>query len=222
MATLKERILELVSSKSGITDAQLAKSLGKRHQHVNAEARRLAEAGRLRRRPRPDGDIGNYPAATAERTAPAPPVPPSQPTVVPDDARPKTPLNTAGLEAHLQEYLSHREPGTRYASFDYCFNYFQTFREQGRLSDLLRADTVQLSCLQLGFYLASWGMFRGSADLLQRSARHLVPLIEVIAKAPSDIWQIDAHMYGDGRCPVIFEMARRIRVPLGLRPQTLS
>lgn len=36
---------------------------------------------------------------------------------------------------------------------------------------------MEVSCLHLGFYLASWGMLRGSSDLLQRSARHLVPLM---------------------------------------------
>jgi len=172
--------------KPGITDAQLARSLGKRHQHVNAQAHELERAGWLRRRPGPDGNIGNYPTATADLTPWALSVRPSQATVVPDHAGPKTQQDTAGLEAHLHEYLSHRAAGARYASFDYCFNYFQTYREQGRLPDLLRADTIQLSCLQLGIYLASWGMFRGAADLLQRSARHLVPLIEIIEPPP--VW----------------------------------
>jgi len=214
MATVKKRILELVSSEPGITDARLATSLQKRHPHVNAEARKLEEAGRLRRRRRPDGDIGNYPAAMRAPAAHEPIGRSAQSTVVPDDASSETQQDAASPETHLQKYLSHRAPEARYASFDYCFNYFQTYREQGRLPDLLRADTVQQSCLQLGFYLASWGMFRGAADLLQRSARHLVPLIEVIVKAPPDIWEVDAHMYGDGTCPVIFEVTDQVRAAL--------
>jgi hypothetical protein len=88
------------------------------------------------------------------------------------------------IEANLKAYLGRREPRARYTSFDYCFNYFQSHREGGRLLELLRGDALQLSCLHLGFYLASWGMLRGSSELLQRSVRNFVPLVEVIANAP--------------------------------------
>ena len=49
------------------------------------------------------------------------------------------------------------------------------------------SSNMQLSCLQLGFYLASWGMLRGSTDLLKRSVKHLAPLVEAIADAPPRI-----------------------------------
>lgn len=32
---------------------------------------------------------------------------------------------TADIEANLKAFLGARLPGARYASFDYCFNYFQ-------------------------------------------------------------------------------------------------
>lgn len=86
-------------------------------------------------------------------------------------------------------------PDLRYASFDYCFNYFQSFRESGAIPELASPERLQESCLQLGFYLANWGMYRGSADLLQRSARYLVPTIEVIAGMDSRVWEIDADGY---------------------------
>ena len=114
----------------------------------------------------------------------------------------------------MQAYLGAREPTARYASFDYCFNYFQSHREQRKLPELLRGDVLQLSCLHLGFYLASWGMLRGSSDLLQRSVRAFVPLITVIANAPAEIWEADANMYGDGSCPVVFDTAHRIAAAL--------
>jgi hypothetical protein len=118
------------------------------------------------------------------------------------------------IESNLKIYLGKREPSARYTSFDYCFNYFQAHREEGRLSELLCGDALQLSCLHLGFYLASWGMLRGSTDLLQRSARNFVPLVDVIANAPPAIWDMDAHVYGDGNCPTLFETARRIQEAL--------
>ena len=68
-------------------------------------------------------------------------------------------------EANIRTYLdgddanSGRDPTGRYASFDYCFNYFQSFRTYP--AELTSPGNLELSCLQLGFYLASWGMLRG-------------------------------------------------------------
>lgn len=105
------------------------------------------------------------------------------------------------LDENISKYLDGaassdgRTPNARYASFDYCFNYFQSFREAGNIEAVAKGENIQTTCLHLGFYLASWGMFRGSADLLQRSARHLVPAIELIAAADVELWEIDAHCY---------------------------
>lgn len=100
------------------------------------------------------------------------------------------------LDANLRRYLDGgigsggRKPNERYASFGYCFNYFQSFRELGNISALADPANVQLSCVQLGFYLASWGMLRGSAELLQKSARQLVPIIEVVAGTDASLWDL--------------------------------
>jgi len=56
---------------------------------------------------------------------------------------------------------------------------------------------MQMSCLQLGFYLASWGMFRGSSTLLLKSARHHVPVIDLIAAAPADAWKLADRQVGE-------------------------
>jgi len=107
------------------------------------------------------------------------------------------------LEANIKRYLDGesdtdgRKADARYASFDYCFNYFQAHREADNIAALASPPNLQLSCLHLGFYLASWGMLRGSAELLQRSARHLVPIITLIAAADPVLWNIDADRYTD-------------------------
>lgn len=123
-------------------------------------------------------------------------------------------MESIDIEANLKIYLGAREPTGRYASFDYCFNHFQFHREQDRLPDLVEGEVLQLSCLHLGFYLASWGMLRGSSHLLRRSVKHYVPLIEVIANAPPEIWALDAEHYGDGNCAGLFETAQHIRAAL--------
>jgi hypothetical protein len=89
-----------------------------------------------------------------------------------------------------------RMPDERYASFDYCYNYFQSFHERGAERALAEDENVQASCLQVGFYLASWGMLRGAATLLNKSVRHFRGLVQVIANAESRVWDIDVCDYG--------------------------
>jgi hypothetical protein len=126
-------------------------------------------------------------------------------------------VKSLDLDANLRRYLDGgdgsggRAPNERYASFDYCFNYFQSFRETRDVSALASPANAQLSCLQLGYYLASWGMLRGSADLLQKSARHLMPIIEVVARSDSSLWELDAHCYTESNIRLLLDLANTIR-----------
>jgi len=126
-------------------------------------------------------------------------------------------LNSVNLDTNLRRFLDGgpnsggRKPNERYASFDYCFNYFQSFRESGNISALASPGNIQISCLQLGFYLASWGMLRGSAELLQKSARHLTPIIEVVAGTDPSLWELDAHCYTESNILRLSDLANTIR-----------
>ena len=115
------------------------------------------------------------------------------------------------IEANIRTYLKDRRSTDRYASFDYCFNYFQSRREDGRIGELANGPELQLACLHLGFYLASWGMYRGSTVLLQRSVAYLVPVIEGIARTPNAAWSIDADGYSHEACRLLLDTASRIR-----------
>jgi hypothetical protein len=117
---------------------------------------------------------------------------------------------TVNIDANLAAFMGYRTPETRYASFDYCFNHFQEARESGDTAKLADDDHRMLSCLQLGFYLASWGMMRGSGDLLQRSVRDLVPVVEMIAAEPASTWAFDAHCLG-ARTEEVLALSRRLR-----------
>lgn len=114
------------------------------------------------------------------------------------------------IEANLNAYLKTRGPTERYTSFDYCFNHFQQHRERNGLADLVAGANMQISCLHLGFYLASWGMLRGSAALLRRSARHYMPVIQVIASSGPAIWDLDADCYDDAGWDVVSQTAAQI------------
>lgn len=96
--TLQDDVLRLVRTQPGITDAELAKRTGKRHQAVNQACRELAQAGRIERREGP-GSIQNHPArlasAASSKTTPAPPMKPSP-----------TPTTTATTTATLSRGLA--------------------------------------------------------------------------------------------------------------------
>jgi hypothetical protein len=120
------------------------------------------------------------------------------------------------IERHFTQYIAGRSPDGRYASFDYCYEHFQRARDSDELELLMEGDRLQLSCLHLGFYLASWGMLRGSGDLLQRSARDLVPVVEAIASEPVATWTVDADTLQDAAGEVLAaagRIRRAFRVP---------
>jgi hypothetical protein len=51
---------------------------------------------------------------------------------------------------------------------------------------------------------------RGSGDLLQRSVRDLVPVVEMIASEPASTWDFDAHCLGS-RTDEVLALSRRVR-----------
>jgi hypothetical protein len=93
------------------------------------------------------------------------------------------------IEDVVGNYLDLGKPEHRYSSFDYCYNYFHT-------DDDLTKD-MEKSCFVLSFYLASWGMFRGSSFLLQKSAKYFVKTIEYINSLEKSLWKIDVDNYND-------------------------
>jgi hypothetical protein len=118
---------------------------------------------------------------------------------------------TVDIDRNVDTYLRNRRAEARYSSFDYCYNYFQSFHDSDQVSELASPQRRQESCLQIAFYLASWGMLRGSSDLLQRSARYYLALIDAIVGAPPAIWNLDVAGYDEGAFDLLFSVQRRIR-----------
>lgn len=76
----------------------------------------------------------------------------------------------------------------RERSWDFCFNYFQSHPRP--------TEAMEMSCLQLGYYLASWGMLRGSSFLFgETNVRHYQRTIEVIEQHNSNLTGIDVDRY---------------------------
>lgn len=67
------------------------------------------------------------------------------------------------------------DPIGRARSWDFCFDYFQSHPEP--------TQDMERSCLQLGYYLASWGMLRGSSYLFRSTnLRHYMEAVEIIER----------------------------------------
>lgn len=66
-------------------------------------------------------------------------------------------------------------PNHRYLSWEHCYNIFSTER-------LKKSPDIDLLSLHLGFYLASWGMMRGSSQLLQKDYKIHTGAINILLK----------------------------------------
>ncbi|MDD8025557.1 MAG: hypothetical protein PHI34_03505 [Acidobacteriota bacterium] len=83
-------------------------------------------------------------------------------------------------------YDEGKEEHHRNRSWNHCYNYFRQSRPKG-----LAADR-DLAALQLAFYLASWGMYRGSSFLLQHAYTVHRGVIDLISEARFDtLWAAD-------------------------------
>ena len=108
-----------------------------------------------------------------------------------------------------------RKPDERYASFDFCYNYFYSFYKENKLNELANEKNLQMSCLQLGFYLASWGMMRGSSFLLEKSVKNYKNLIVAISKMNPKLWEIDVDKYDEDNIKLLLNCKQQIIGVLG-------
>ena len=67
----------------------------------------------------------------------------------------------------------------RSRSWEHCYRVFRDARTDP-------SPDCDYLCLHLAFYLASWGMYRGSSFLLQKDYKVLVPIVEEILKPEYD------------------------------------
>jgi hypothetical protein len=72
----------------------------------------------------------------------------------------------------------------RYRSWEHCYGYFHSITPSAIAADRDRA------ALQLGFYLASWGMYRGSSFLLKHAyTAHLGVIDQIVTPRFSVLWE---------------------------------
>ncbi len=96
----------------------------------------------------------------------------------------------------------------RYRSWEHCYGYFRRAARAGVIAD---RDTA---ALHLGFYLASWGMYRGSSFLLQRTYTVHLRVVECLASPQfAPLWEreVGADPRDSDLVPIILAAAEAIR-----------
>lgn len=82
-------------------------------------------------------------------------------------------------------------PETRYKSWEWCHDAFVEKKEEYRKAqnEKVKEEIVDFLSLHLAFYLASWGMYRGSSYLLKRDYKaHKKAVKKILDKKYEDLW----------------------------------
>lgn len=110
---------------------------------------------------------------------------------------------------HIKDYFKETldDPHGRYLSWCHCYN---TFTKNRHASD---KKTLDYLSLHLAFYLASWGMYRGSSFLLQKDYKVHIPVVKIIQEEKfNPLCGITAeNLIEDRNLDLLDELSERIR-----------
>ena len=100
-----------------------------------------------------------------------------------------------------------RDEHGRYMSWRHCYN---AYRECRGVTD---DKTIDYLSLHLAFYLASWGMYRGSSFLLQKDYKVHMPVVRIVMETKYDsLLGISAEgLLEEGNLKLLAEVSDRIR-----------
>ena len=111
------------------------------------------------------------------------------------------------------------DPHHRYRSWGHCYRYFRGVR-LGRLT--LDYD---LAALQLGFYLASWGMYRGGSFLLWKDYKlHSYAVRDLFREEYRSLWDLDCVTMRDRRATawILLDLAEKLRATYRINVKTVN
>jgi hypothetical protein len=109
------------------------------------------------------------------------------------------------ISAYFGEVIG--DPHHRYRSWEHCYRFFRDVTPLGI------AAQRELAALHLGFYLASWGMYRGSTFLLQRAYTVHLGVVDCLSDARfATLWEREfgAETKDAELVPVIMDAAKAI------------
>jgi hypothetical protein len=100
------------------------------------------------------------------------------------------------------------KPHARYLSWEHCYSYFQRVNRVGLVGRLDEA------ALRLGFYLASWGMYRPSSFLLQHAYTVHLGVVDALAHerfAPLWVKEFGSEQADRSRVPLVLDVIDAVR-----------
>lgn len=97
----------------------------------------------------------------------------------------------------------------RYRSWEYCYKVFYDAHN----TRIVDESYIDYLCLHLSFYLASWGMYRGSSFLLQKDYKvHKTVIQELLKDKYNSLWGININEYSNvENQKILFELVKNIK-----------
>lgn len=88
----------------------------------------------------------------------------------------------------------------RYKSWEHCYKFFRNIKEKN-----LNEEELDLAQLHLAFYLASWGMYRGSSFILQKDYTIFKKIVQEILKEKYFLlWDVEKNIDKKEKLGVLF------------------
>ncbi len=112
-------------------------------------------------------------------------------------------------EAGLRYYDEvKKDSNARYLSWEHCYKAFINYK--GKIIDRKELDFLSL---HLAFYLASWGMYRGSSFLLQKDYKiHYDTILEIFKPEYEPLWSITCQeFHNNGNLKLLDQLCKNIR-----------
>ena len=119
----------------------------------------------------------------------------------------KLPIDIAIQNIKEYFYQTVKDPNGRYLSWCHCYKAFTDNRNK------VNEQTLDYLSLHLAFYLASWGMLRGSSFLLQKDYKVHIPVVKIIMEERyNSLCGISAEaLMEDGNLALLDEISERIK-----------
>ncbi len=113
------------------------------------------------------------------------------------------------IEGGMRYYdMVHTDIHGRYHSWEHCYGVFSKYKDKE-----LTAEDLDYLSLHLSFYLASWGMYRGSSFLLQRDYTVHIPAIQELMKPQyRQLWGIKCiTLTQTGNLTTLFMLSEKLK-----------
>jgi len=105
--------------------------------------------------------------------------------------------------------LMRADENGRYRSWEHCYSAFAGHKDKA-----FSGEDLDFLCLHLSFYLASWGMYRGSSFLLQKDYRvHATAIKELLKPDYIDLWAVkcEDYIHAATKLQKLFSLTKTLR-----------